>query len=157
MQSFTPPLSLSLSLLFTNAHYTVCVCEYPSFKVLHLFSFREGMWGTTAPPVSYRGMYEVVRIMSTWSLHFSIHLRSSFAHLGLPNHSDFHCILTRCRGTKTFTTRYMAFPFNQTACERVGVYLPLERKWNSIAIIESWWSEQCSRYPVLNYLIQHFR
>lgn len=68
-----------------------------------------------------------------------------FAHLRLPNYSEFHCILTRCRGPR-HSPLDMAFPFNSTACDRVGVYLPLERKWISIAIIKSLQIGHRSRY-----------
>lgn len=66
----------------------------------------------------------------------SIHLRSSlltFVCLIILTFTASSCDV----GDQDIHHLIMAFPFNQTTCDRVGVYLPLERKWNSIAIIKS--------------------
>lgn len=128
--------SLSSCPFHKRALHSLCLW-IPMFKVLHLFCFCEGMWGMTVLPVSYRGMYEIVCIYSScWLDHCTFHSpQIKFAHLRLPNHSDFHCILMRCRGPR-HSPLDMAFPFNKTTCDRVRVYLPPGRIWNSIAIIK---------------------
>lgn len=131
--------SASLSfLLSTNTHYTVCVCECPLLKsYICLFSWRDVR--NDCPAIElHRNVWNVCIYSSCRLDHCTFHSpQIKFAHLCLPNHCDFHCILMWCRGPR-HSPLDMAFPFNQTMCDRVGVYLLLERKWNSIAIIKSY-------------------
>lgn len=64
----------------------------------------------------------------------SIHPQIKFSLLYSSNHVDFHCILVRRRGP-THPPRDLAFPFNWTVCDRVGVCSLLEMIGKSIAII----------------------
>lgn len=87
-----------------------------------------------AQPVSNRGMYELYAFTAHVDLitALSTHLRSSFALL-------LFLIFTassRDVGDQDIHHSNTAFPFNQTACDRVGVYSLLKRQWNSIAIIK---------------------
>lgn len=89
--------------------------------------------------------------MLTWSLHFpftSDQVHPPFVSLTILTFTasssdvgdqDIHHLIRHSHSTRL------------CVCDRVGVYLLMERKWNSIAIIKHK-SEQCSRYPVLNYL-----
>lgn len=145
MQSFTPPLSLSL---FTNAHYTVCVCERPSFWVLRSFSWRDVRNGCPAAAELHRNVWNVCIYSSCRLDHCTFHSpQIKFA----PNPPSSSCFCF-CSAQSFWTSLASScdvgdqdiLPFlrhSHSTRSRLGSCLLLERKWNSIAIIKPCWSE----------------
>ena len=143
--------SLRLFLSCSQTHTTQSVSVIPIFKVLLLLVFVKRCEEWPAKPAGYRGMYEMYAFTAQVNLitALSIHPRSSLPSFYLTNHSDIHCILVRCRGPR-HPPLDTAFPFNRL-CNRVGVYLLLERIWKSIAIKRSCIRASNAVGTVLNY------
>lgn len=138
--------SLHLVSIFTNAHYTVCLW------VLIKSYICSCLWQDVR---RYCQASELQK--NVWNVCIYNSCQLDYCTFHSPQIKFALIILTYTASTCDVGDQQdqhlpldMAFPFNRL-CDRVGVYLLLEKIWKSKAIIRSYSTKQCTRYTVLNY------